>query len=194
MRVVTLSIVLALSTTSAAQPGVTPRTAPAQPAPAAKVPHRSGQLAVAFGTAGTIVGAALLLPTFSDGGDGPARAMIGLGAIAVLPSVGHLYTEDWLWVAIGVGMRVGAGLLVYAGSKDGFTPEGCNRDFDFPCDRKASGQDKIDGGKLVLAISLLVDVVHPFFSAERFNRRHQISVAPTAMIGGGNGLAVGARF
>jgi len=180
MRFITGTILLAVSTTAAAQPGVTPRT-PARPAP------RSGQLAVAFGTAGTIVGAALLLPAFSDGGD-DRRAMIGLGAIAVLPSVGHIYTEDWLWVAIGIGTRVGAGLLMYAG------PEGCNRDFDFPCDRTAGGQRTIDAGKLLIAASLLVDIVHPYFSAERFNRRHEITVAPTAMTGGGSGLAVGGRF
>lgn len=152
---------------------------------------------VAFGLAvgGTAVSSALTLSAFVVGGDEATTntplLVAGVGSFVVTPSLGHLYSEQWL--TIGMGIRGVAGAMaLYGASKK--QDQACATRPNENCPEITSG------GLVLISLAAIVyiggisyDVRDAKDAAKRYNKRHGggMALAPTSMNHGGGLTLVG---
>jgi hypothetical protein len=156
---------------------------------------KSERTATILSATGAGVSSGLVLASFlvkpEDGEVYMPTLYVGLGTSIVTPSLGQLYSEQW--VTIGMGIRAAAaGLALY----------GLTRDQDQPCivDPQDNCPTLTGTGFTLIAIAAIAyiggvayDVRDSDDAARRYNKRRKTSTAfaPTAMPGGGGFAVVG---
>ena len=116
----------------------------------------------------------------------------GLGTSIITPSLGQLYSEQWL--TIGMGIRaVAAGLALYGLSQDQDQPCIVNPQDNCPT-LTGAGFSLIAIAAIAYIGGVAYDVRDSDDSARRYNKRRSTSAAfaPTALPGGGGFALVGA--
>ncbi len=154
----------------------------ASPARAEKSERTSTTLAgIGTGASSVLIVSALLINS-SDAQINEPLLYAGLGTFIITPSLGHLYSEQWL--TIGMGIRAAAGALaVY----------GISRKQDQPCivtpnencpEVTAGGLTLISLAAIAYVGGIAFDVRDADDAARRYNRRHggaTATLTPTPM-------------
>ncbi len=160
--------------------------------------EKSERVSVGLAAAGTGVSSALVLSAFlinaEDAEVNMPLLLSGLGTSVVTPSLGHLYSEQWL--TIGMAIRGAAGALVLYG---------VSQKQDQPCivrpnencpEINSTGLTLISLAAIAYIGGVAFDVRDSRDAARRYNKRHTTTTAtlgPTVMPHGG-GLAILGRF
>jgi len=173
------------------------RIATARPGNQPSVPatdEKSSLLAVTLPLGVTLASViALVPPLLDEGGDPGELGYFALGGLFIGPSLGHAYADDWAWVGIGLGVRAAAFGMIMSGTHGEYYPEGCEPDFDSPCDQASGSRMLATGGLLLFVASTLVDIAHAPSSVRKYNREHRLSIAPTVTASGA-GAMLGGSF
>jgi hypothetical protein len=165
---------------------------------AASPAHAEKNEKVAFGLAvgGTAVSSALTLSAFVVGGDEATTntplLVAGVGSFVITPSLGHLYSEQWL--TIGMGIRGVAGAMALYGASKKQDQACATRPNDNCPEITSGGLVLISLAAIVYIGGISYDVRDAKDAAKRYNKRHGgggMALAPTSMNHGGGLSLVG---
>lgn len=136
--------------------------------------------------------------------DGDTMRTVGLGAIYLGPSTGQWYAGEL--GGLGLGARaLGAASTVYGFSLMLQSENDCEPEIDGDCGASRARSEKVGrlgalmffSGASLWVGSTIADVVFAERAATRWNQRHALTIAPTALSSGGQrapGFVVAARF
>jgi hypothetical protein len=173
-------------------------TSPAAPAPAPPAAHKSESVAVLLSLGVTTGGLVTLIAA-----DSSELMWVGLAGMYLGPSTGQWYAGEH--GGLGLGLRalgaVGAvyGLSLALGAESDCFPDepGCQEDR-ARADRQGTvGGVLMIGGAGLWIGSTIADVIFAKRAAERWNKRHAVSISPTAYSSGSArmpGLVISGRF
>ena len=160
--------------------------------------EKSEKVSVGLAAAGTGVSSALVLSAFLVDAQNAEVNMplllAGLGSSVVTPSLGHLYSEQWL--TIGMAIRGAAGALVLYGVSSKQDQPCITRPTENCPEITSTGLTLISIAAIAYIGGVAFDVRDSRDAARRYNRRHTNTTAtlgPTLMPHGG-GLAILGRF
>ena len=211
--VLVAAFLVALTSPAFAQPGLTPPLAPsALSAPSATgetAPPTSAKLAsrdakdpsiAVLLSLGVTTGGVITLLAAADDSEG--LAWVGLGAMYFGPSTGRWYAGES--GGVGLGLRaLGAATALIGVSQLLASEYSC--DFDYDCTAERERADRA-GTRAALLLttgaglwvgSTIADIVLAKRGVDRWNKRHALSVAPTALTsrdGHVPGLVLAGRF
>jgi len=177
-RRLAVPVLLALAGTAGAQPGVTPSLA------ADARDDKSPALALGLSLLGTGAGVAALFAA-SDVEDGEIVGALGVAALVVGPSLGHIYAGEpgravrHAGVRLGALAIMGAGLAMVLSSPCAFASEN-----ECPETREDAGVGIFFAGALLGAGSAAYSIIDAPLAASRTNRAASFLVlAPTPILG-----------
>lgn len=192
MRTICMLVVLALPAAGLAQPGLSTTTTPSPPRPAT-VERKDPSVAVLLSLGVTAGGAITLIAGMSN--NSGTASLIGLGAMYLGPSTGLWYAGEV--GARGLAARAVGGAALFYGFVQIISSE-CDDEPDSDCSSAGdAGAWLFFGGAGLWIGSTIADVILAKRAADRWNRRHDVTVAPTAFTSGGRqvpGLVLSARF
>ncbi|HEY5947725.1 MAG TPA: hypothetical protein VIV40_19630 [Kofleriaceae bacterium] len=189
--VLTLAALLLASSAAFAQPG--------QTAPQPELDQKSPSIAVGLSLGVTAAGVVTLIASDND-----SLSWLGLGALYFGPSTGQWYAGEL--GGLGLGARALGGVAAIYGFSQLLQSENdCEPGIDGDCSAENARADRAGtrgmlfllGGTGLWVGSSIADVIFAKRAADRFNQRHALTIAPTALAAPGGrvpGLVVSARF